>query len=180
MSEMIWEEHQWGWDPTKCPADQQLVELFTKYDFKGKRVLHMGTGSHHYVGCSLYDNFVLGLTNCPGEVVAYMTMAMDNPKLLEHYSVQFMDVHMFPFEKYRSFDVITLFHLGEYPVGDYAHRDEAGVIEEAILGLSDNGLLIQYMKSSAHDRVDGPFADITSRWMQHRYDYKDLRVWQKV
>lgn len=170
----------WPWRPDLCPADELLIELLHKNQTSGKRVLHMGPGLHHHVGLNLgFDNFVLALTNCPEEIASYVNLVKEDASLNWYYQVQFSDIHNYDFRNLPRFDVVTLFHLGEFPVEDYAPLDIPDVIENAIGLLNPRGILIGYTGSSAWDRAGSYFADIADahrlRW---RYNYGSLKIWQ--
>lgn len=180
MCKMIVASEGWPWDPERCPADQQFVEMVKYERLEGKSILHMGPGLHHHVGKELTDfNSILALTNSPDEMISYMELIQEKPNLSWAYKVLFGDMHTMNLNKLGKFDIVTLFHLGEYPVAEYAPLNVADVIGILMNNLNPRGIIVGYTGSSAWDRVGALFSDIADNYrMKWLYNYGPLKVWQ--
>lgn len=114
--------HYWDatWDlrVAECPCDADFVAWLDDTGTRGAAIYHFGTGAHHHVGieCARPErrNDVFGITAAPREYEAFITLAIERPELLRHYTCVFSDIYLVNDRLLPAFDVVTLFHLCEF------------------------------------------------------------------
>lgn len=162
----------WQWNPELCPADTHFIEWMHLQ--QGQTILHLGTGAHHRVGKALCARHsILGLTISGGEMQAYEDWAIINPELSQTYKVLFGDVFLTDFHLLPSFDIITLFHLGEIRSEDYDSLTLEQVIEGMVERVGD-GTILTYTRS----HVAADVTAVLEKYMRLADTYKTLRVYQ--
>jgi len=138
----------WNFDAEKCPCDQHFVE-WLRGGTKSQRVLHMGTGLHHRVGMAGVGE-VIGITISPEEHAGYVELVQNHPEVTEDYCVLFGDIYTLPLNLLGTFDVVSLFHLGEYHPTGYENRQVEYALLVGLAGhLSENGKVAFYTGSLA-------------------------------
>lgn len=164
----------WQWNPEICPADLHFLDWMIGQR-AGQTILHLGTGAHHRVGINLhYDHSILGLTLSAAEMQAYMDWATLNPELSRNYKVLFGDVFLLDFELLPSFDIVTLFHLGEIRSEEYVSMNLDQIIEKMVERIYPNGTILTY--SGSHVAADVNAA--VEKYLRLADIYKSLRVYQ--
>lgn len=164
----------WAWQPDKCPCDQEFIEWMEKYF--GQVVFHMGTGLHHRVGAFVgRQNTVLGVTLAPSEIEAYIEIIKQFPSLGNSYQVFLCDLHTVDYNLFPTFDIATLFHLGEI-VNPYGlSRSMESVVRRTVECLNLNGVILGYTHSvAAHIAI--PLMD---ELLQFQAQYRSLRIYAR-
>jgi hypothetical protein len=117
MSLNIWDAF-WGLETALCPCDIHFCEWLEEAGIKNKSIFHFGTGGHHILGTHNVDkklnNAILGITASPSENDSYVKMVSENAALGWGYKVFFGDIYQLDERLLPQFDVVTLFHVGEF------------------------------------------------------------------
>jgi hypothetical protein len=159
----------WNLDADACPCDVHLNEYLEKHEVSGRSIFHFGTGVHHVVGLDNVargnPNHILGITASKAEYNAYIDLVLEKPELALAYKVLFADVYSLNEDLLPPFDVVTLFHLGEYwtgsgqgmhgnPAPDTPLSDK-DLLYLFLRKLDSRGRLLLYSGSAGRERI-GP------------------------
>jgi hypothetical protein len=181
------------WDQTwdlrlaECPCDMHFLEWLEHEKIKGQSIFHFGTGSHHIVGLKTAEdgsgNAVLGITASPGEYDAYVKMLIGKPKLGFTYKAYFGDIYQLDPRLLPVFDIVTLFHTGEFRS---EKNDAYGALTdlETTLVLADamrpGGRMLFYEGSYAFDVAERTAAELVrQRPFVADGSFKSLRIFKK-
>lgn len=151
--------YSWPLRAGACPCDPDFHDYLLERGIRGRSIFHFGSGGHHLVGVrNLQDgleNEVLAITLSPAEFNRYVKLAIRDAALAKHYKVLFADIYSLSAASLPVFDVVTLFHLGEYGDANSAARrlDDAGVLDLFISRLAPGGLIAFYQRSFAYARA---------------------------
>ena len=108
-------DHAWPLTPETCPPDLDFIEWMCARPIRNASIFHFGTGAHHIVGRALWEHhFVTGMTASPSEFEKYVDLAIMAPAIGARYKVWFGDIYSLNARQMPEFDVVTLFHLGEF------------------------------------------------------------------
>lgn len=164
----------WPWQPDKCPADEQFIEWASDVAI-GQTVFHMGTGLHHKVGTYIASRGAgcVGLTASSAEALAYYEEATCPSYQLAFGNVFTIDTRLLP-----TFDIMTLFHVGEMAAMFGEVRDHDNALDALIGRVDRGGLVIFYRGSSAWDRLRDEY--LLARWTRGAFepveDFKSLVI----
>jgi hypothetical protein len=159
----LW-DRDWPLDVEGCPCDVHFIEYLRRQGIPGKSIFHFGTGTHHAVGrsCSEPDlaHEVLGLTISRKEYEAYIELVIQEPRIGESYKVLFADVYTLTPRLLPRFDLVTLFHHGEFLAQRRADAplDDRTLIDLFLARLEPGGKILFYRGSSGFART-GPLLD---------------------
>jgi hypothetical protein len=173
----------WPLWPRMCSCDLHFCDFLQERNIRSKSIFHLGTGGHHIIGVRnrLEDmgNVILGVTVSPHEIKRYVKLVTRDPVLGQNYKVLFADVRDLHAASLPNFDLVTLFHLGEF---DSAPGSAHLLSDEGVLGLltsklNPGGLLALYRQSIGYGRLQ-PFieAEIAAGRLEHREDYNSLQI----
>lgn len=151
----LWQD-PWPLDVKQCPCDVHFTQYMTGKRLNGQRIFHFGTGDHHHVGLQAPagGHSVLGITATEPEYLSYIRLIVENPGLGKRYKVLFSDIYQLNFSLLPEFDIVTLFHVGEFWSGNnapYAAVDDRGLIEGMAAKLAPGGLMLFYTGSFAYE-----------------------------
>lgn len=125
----------WELDESVCPADLHLIDWIKQQNITDSSIFHMGTGAHHRLGMHMSlngsNNMVMGITACPEEYKRFLDMMLENPFVGRCYKPFFGDIYQLDARQLPQFDVISIFHLGEF----------TNEIRGGITGLTDEEVL---------------------------------------
>src|SRR5262245_3374661 len=111
-------DHAWPLNVPQCPCDVHFLEYLQKHNLTEKVIFHFGTGAHHIVGKTNFEsgepNEILAVTASPREYEKYIEFIIHNPAAARCYKVMFTDIYTLTPRIIPNFDLVTLFHLGEY------------------------------------------------------------------
>ncbi|BCX19133.1 MAG: hypothetical protein KatS3mg117_2815 [Geminicoccaceae bacterium] len=148
----------WDLDLAICPCDQHFLDWIAARELRGARIFHFGTGNHHLVGRRSAEdgrgNLVLGITASPREHESYVNLVIDRPELGRTYKVLFGDIYQLEPRLLPEFDVVTLFHLGEFRSeknAAYGAMTDGELAELLLEKLVPGGWLLFYTGSFAYD-----------------------------
>jgi hypothetical protein len=182
----FWDQN-WDLREAECPCDVHFLEWLELEKIKDSSIFHFGTGSHHVVGVKTAEdgsnNAVLGITASPGEYDAYIKMLIAKPKLGFTYKAYFGDIYQLDKRMLPTFDIVTLFHVGEFRS---EKNDAYGAMTdlEMALALADamrpGGHILFYEGSYAFDVAERTFAELVKqRGFKPSGTFKTLRMFQK-
>ncbi|WP_197933293.1 hypothetical protein [Bosea sp. ANAM02] len=187
MKMNIWDAF-WGLEIEQCPCDVHFVEWLEQEKLRGKRIYHFGTGGHHYVGLRCaephLDNTVLGITASPQEYESFIKLATDNPNVTKTYSAYFGDIYTSNARLLPCFDIVTLFHSGEFrgEANDaYGALTDREVMDLFTAQTDKGGHILFYRGSYAYDVAERLIPD----WMkampvEEVEGFKTLRIFRKT
>ena len=145
----------WPLDVSECPCDVHFVDYLKARGIKGRAVFHFGTGEHHIVALEnarfRRPNQVFGVTASKQEYDSYIEMIVSNPKVANSYKVMFVDIYTLEQQLLPEFDVVSLFHLGEFhdPVRQkYAPLDDRKLLALMVNRLKPGGRVCFYRGSN--------------------------------
>ena len=105
-------------DEAQCPCDVHLVKWLEKEGLRDQTIFHFGTGEHHTVGIRCHEagkgNAVLGITASPREHDFYEQLVIERPEVGHSYKVLFGDIYQLDARLLPEFDIVSLFHVGEF------------------------------------------------------------------
>lgn len=166
------ELNPWPWNPEICPADQQAIEFIKNQVGDSKcAILHMGTGGHHQLGLQLQSRSLhtVGITLSPKEFEEYIKLIQARPELQRHYTCLFGDLHNLNFDAFRTFDIVTLFHLCEIDTG----ADITQTLKRIMWNIFEDSLVLGYRKS-ANARQAIAYLET---FFEKAGEYKDLDIY---
>lgn len=166
----------WALHPKICNCDIEFINWLSLNEVHDKFIFHMGPGLHHQVGiwASYLRNNVVSLTISAEEDAVYDKMIEKRWKdrVSVPYLCQYGDIQDFRPGNFRSFDLVTLFHLGE--MGD---DHPLPVISRFTDQLTPGGSIVFYTGSAAWDKIEGRI-NLPNLHMQERF--KSLEFWKKT
>jgi len=108
----------WPLDVSECPCDVHFVDYLKARSIKGRAIFHFGTGEHHILALEnaklRRPNLVFGVTASKQEYDSYIDLIVSQPKVANSYKAMFVDIYTLEPQLLPEFDVVTLFHLGEF------------------------------------------------------------------
>ena len=118
MAKLNYYEIGWYLDEALCPCDIHLVKWLEQEGLRGQTIFHFGTGEHHTVGIKCHEagrgNAVLGITASPREHGFYEQLIIERPEVGHSYKVLFGDIYQLDARLLPEFDIVSLFHVGEF------------------------------------------------------------------
>ena len=178
--------YMWEMDQDACPADVFLVDWIQSQGFANKRIYHMGTGAHHHVGRQLSDmgHCIQAITAAPDEFKVWMDLVIDHPEIGDHYKPIFGDIYQTDPRQFGRFDIVSLFHLGEFSNEIRGHGpglSDHELIEMFYNLLDKGGYMLFYEGSYGFakivDMIERLHAD---RFLERQPNYHSLRIYTKV
>jgi hypothetical protein len=184
--------HYWdqSWDLriAECPCDMHFLEWLEENNVRDSAIFHFGTGSHHIVGLKTSEdgsnNAVLGITASPAEYDAYVKMLIEKPRLGHTYKAYFGDIYQLDRRLLPTFDVVALFHVGEFRT---EKNDAYGALTDLEMTrvLCDRtragGYIAFYSGSYAFDVAERVFGTLTrEKVLADAGTYKTLRLFKRT
>jgi len=118
MAKLNYYEIGWYLDEAMCPCDIHFVKWLEQQGVRDSTIFHFGTGEHHTVGIRCHEagagNAVLGITASPREHDFYEQLVIEQPKVGSSYKVLFGDIYQLDERLLPEFDIVSLFHVGEF------------------------------------------------------------------
>jgi hypothetical protein len=113
----IWDVN-WYLDEAQCPCDVHFLKYLEAEGHRDRTIFHFGTGGHHVVGLRCHEartgNVVFGITASPPEHDDYEKLIIERPEVGRTYKVLFGDIYQLDARLLPDFDIVTLFHVGEF------------------------------------------------------------------
>lgn len=144
----------WDLQPHLCPCDLELNEYLQKYHIQNQSIFHFGTGSHHIVGLENQNlekpNDILAITASVPEHEEYIRLCRTNRQLAKFYKVIWNDIYTLTPRSLPMFDVVSLFHLGEFYMPEeapFTHHNDESLVDLFLSKLNPNGKILFYTES---------------------------------
>jgi hypothetical protein len=177
----------WYLDEATCPCDVHFLEYLDQEKIKGAAIFHFGTGGHHVVGIRTAENgsgnLVLGITASQPEHDAYEKLIIERPEFGRSYKVLFGDIYQLEPALLPPFDVVTLFHTGEFRTKKndaYGALTDEEVVRLLVDKLKGPRLLAFYSGSYAFDVADRIAKKLVAEGLlEPAGEYKTLRIFRK-
>jgi hypothetical protein len=181
---------KWDLDEAQCPCDIHFNDWIAANRITGKTIYHFGTGKHHVVGITQAtngsDNVVFGITASIEEYESYIALVSAQPKVAKNYLTYFGDIYLSNARLMPAFDVVTLFHAGEFIADNttsaaYGGADDTGVANIMLDRMPSGGYLLFFHGSFAHDKAAAIAEKLVEQKKVERLpDYKTLLVCRKL
>lgn len=159
MTLHIWNDF-WDLRVKECPCDAHFCDWLEAEKVTGKAIFHFGTGGHHLLGLHNVEkglnNAILGITAAPAEMRTYETMITENPELGWSYKAFFGDIYQLDARLLPTFDVVTLFHVGEFRTeanDAYGALTDYQMVKLLAEKTRPGGVLAFYEGSYAYDKA---------------------------
>jgi hypothetical protein len=183
----FWDQ-SWDLRIAECPCDMHFLEWLEENNIKDQSIFHFGTGSHHIVGLKTAEdgsnNAVLGITASPAEYDAYVKMLIEKPRLGHTYKAYFGDIYQLDARLLPVFDIVTLFHAGEFRT---EKNDAYGALTDLEMTkiLADRmrpgGKMLFYSGSYAFDVAERVFGELVKAGvLRDAGAFKTLRIFTKI
>ena len=177
----------WYLDEAQCPCDVHFLEYLTQEKIKNAAIFHFGTGGHHVVGMRTAEdgsgNLVLGITASQPEQDAYEKLIIEQPKIGRSYKVLFGDIYQLEARLLPDFDIVTLFHTGEFRTEKndvYGALTDEEVVRLLVGKLKGPRLVAFYSGSYAFDVADKIAKKLVAEGLlEPAGDFKTLRIYRK-
>ena len=178
----------YDFQPHECPADADFCELIKSNEyFRLKKIFHFGTGNHHVIGKINHDkdfkNSIIGVTLQDEEHFAYIQMLKRNPMYAKYYKVIYADIFTLNNNFLPVFDIVNLFHLGEYfhkGTPYYQFDTEINFLKNMIDHSSRDAKFIFYKRSRPGPGFEMHKKQIESETnLKLEYSYKSLLIYKK-
>jgi hypothetical protein len=160
---------KWDLDEAQCPCDIHFNDWIDEQRLTGKTIYHFGTGKHHVIGIRQATNgsgnVVFGITASPEEYDAYIKLATEQPQVAKSYVCYFGDIYLTTPRLLPQFDIVALFHLGEF-IQDTTTSPEYGGVNDLALtrmllaNTRPGGHLLIFAGSFAHDKAEAVAAEL--------------------
>ncbi len=180
----LWRD-PWPLDEAQCPCDVHFTAWLKEAGLSGQRIFHFGTGDHHHVGLQAPrdGHSVLGITATEAEVSSYIRLVVENPDLGRHYKVLFSDIYQTNLTLLPAFDIVTLFHLGEFWSANnapYAAMDDKGVLEGLAEKVVPGGWMAFFTGSFAYDVAERLIPEVLpQRGFSEAPRHQSLRLFRR-
>lgn len=179
--------YSWGLDVKACPCDVHFVEYLRERGIRDRLIFHFGSGEHHVLGRMNAEqggpNEILAVTASPREHQAYVDFIIDDPAAAKRYKVMFVDIYTLTPRMLPRFDLVTLFHLGEFhdaQKSSYAPLDDRSLLRLFLSRLSDDGRVFLYSGSFAAAKARPIVEELVSRnEMVFEGEYKSLQIYRR-
>ncbi|MEI8143983.1 MAG: hypothetical protein WCH83_00840 [Alphaproteobacteria bacterium] len=187
MTLHIWNDF-WDLRVKECPCDAHFCDYLDENNVTGKSIFHFGTGGHHLLGLHNVEkglnNAILGITAAPGEHKTYETMIIENPELGWGYKVFFGDIYQLDARLLPMFDIVTLFHVGEFRT---EKNDVYGALTDyqmvkLLAGQTRPGGLIAFYAGSYAYNLAKPIHDqlVEEGYLTPKGQYKTLPLFERT
>jgi hypothetical protein len=130
---------KWDLDEAQCPCDIHFNEWVAAEKLTGKTIYHFGTGTHHVVGRTQAtngsNNVVFAITASIEEYETYVKLVTENASVARNYLAYFGDIYLTNAQALPELDVVTLFHICEFPAPNTSTTEYGGVTDLALTTL---------------------------------------------
>jgi hypothetical protein len=183
----FWDQ-SWDLREAECPCDVHFLEWLARDKITGQSIFHFGTGSHHVVGIKTAEdgsnNAVFGITASPAEYDAYIKMLIAKPRLGFTYKAYFGDIYQLDQRLLPTFDIVTLFHVGEFRTEKndvYGALTDLEMTRRLVDSMRPGGTILFYAGSYAFDVAERTVAALMERGLlKSAGSFKTLRMFQKT
>lgn len=187
MAQLNVYEVSWYLDEAMCPCDVHFLRWLEQEGHENKTIFHFGTGGHHVIGIRSFENgskhAILGITASPQEHEAYEKLIIERPELGRNYKVLFGDIYQLEPRLLPEFDIVTLFHVGEFRTEKndaYAALTDAQMVRMLVEKLKGPRLLAFYSGSYAFDVAERITGELISEGvLEPAGAFETLRIFRR-
>jgi hypothetical protein len=181
---------KWDLDAAQCPCDIHFNEWVDAERLTNKTIYHFGTGTHHVIGIRQAtngsNNVVFGITASPEEYNTYIQLVTERPQIAKSYLCYFGDIYLTNPRLLPAFDIVALFHLGEFidestTSPEYGGLSDLGLTRALLGNTRPGGNMLIYSESFAHDRAEAVAAELeAAKEIAFVGKFAKLLVYRKV
>lgn len=181
----LWKD-PWPLDEKQCPCDVHFTRYLAEKSIENQTIFHFGTGDHHHVGLNAprAGNAVLGITATEAEYLSYIRLIVENPHLGKHYKVLFSDIYQTSLSLLPAFDIVTLFHIGEFWSANnapFASFDDSGLLDGMASKVKTGGFMLFYTGSFAYDVARRLLPEAAKKHgLDEQAPFETLRIFRKL
>jgi len=187
MAKLNYYEIGWFLDEAQCPCDVHFVRYLEQEGFRGRAIFHFGTGEHHLVGIKCHeagrDNAVLGITASPREHEFYEKLVIETPEIGRTYKVLFGDIYQLDQRLLPDFDIVSLFHVGEFRTEKndaYDALTDEAMVRLLVGKLKGPKLVVFYSGSYAFDVAERIAAKLVAEGvLEPAGTFESLRIFRR-
>jgi SAM-dependent methyltransferase len=174
----------WPLDISECPCDLHFIHYMKDKKIAGKSIFHFGTGEHHLIALEnaklRRPNQIFGVTASKKEIDTYTDLIVGNARVANSYKAMFVDIYTLDARGLPVFDVVTLFHLGEFhdpKKQKYAPLDDRKLLDLMVRQTRPGGLVCFYRGSNGWRKSEPIVEDFVRRGrLEKGRDYKSLLI----
>lgn len=180
-------EVSWYLDEAMCPCDVHFLRWLEQEGHKSRTIFHFGTGGHHVIGIRAFESgsghAVLGITASQQEHEAYEKLIIERPELGRSYKVLFGDIYQLEPRLLPEFDIVTLFHVGEFRTEKndaYGALTDDQMVRLLVARLKGPKIVAFYAGSYAFDVAERIAAALVSEGvLEPAGSFETLRLFRK-
>lgn len=189
MNKLHFWDASWPLLVEQCPCDVHFCEWLDDAQVKGAAIFHFGTGEHHCIAKHIAQrpetgNSIYGVTASKNEYQTYIDLVIADPEVAKIYNAVFCDIYLLRKPLLPVFDVVTLFHLGEFwneKNQSYGAMTDRQLTELMLDRMPSGGKLLVYKGSYAFDKAEAVVDALEKEGQIVREpDFKTLRVYHKA
>lgn len=150
----------WALRNDECPCDQHFVEWLDEMSISHQTIFHFGTGGHHLLGIhnveNKRNNAIFGITAAPKEHETYEELIIQRPEIGWGYKTFFGDIYQLDARLLPDFDIVTLFHVGEFRTEKndaYGGLTDLDMVKLLCSKTRNGGKILFYSGSFAYDKA---------------------------
>lgn len=187
MAKLNYYEIGWYLDEAQCPCDVHFVRYLEREKLAGATIFHFGTGEHHHVGIKCHEmglgHAILGITASPREHDFYEKLVIESPEIGRSYKVQFGDIYQLDARLLPEFDVVALFHVGEFRTeknDEYGALTDEEMVRLLVGRLKGPARILFYSGSYAFDVAERITAKLVAEGLlEPAGSFETLRVFRR-
>ncbi len=188
MAKLNYYEIGWYLDEAMCPCDIHFLRYLEKEKVREAAIFHFGTGEHHVVGLKSAENgsgnAVFGITASPQEHEAYERLVIERPETGRTYKVLFGDIYQLDARLLPNFDIVSLFHVGEFRTEKndaYGALTDEAMVRLLVGKLTGPKLVLLYSGSYAFDVAERIAAQLVAEGvLEPAGQFESLRVYRAL
>ena len=180
-------EVSWYLDEAMCPCDVHFLRYLEQEGHKNRTIFHFGTGEHHVVGLRSHErgsgHAVLGITASQKEHEAYEQLIIERPEIGRNYKVLFGDIYQLEPRLLPEFDIVALFHVGEFRTEKndaYGALTDAQMVRLLVDKLKGPKLVAFYAGSYAFDVAERITKELVAEGvLEAAGSFETLRIFRR-
>ncbi len=170
-----------------CPCDVHFVTWLEQQGVRDRTIFHFGTGEHHTVGIKCHEagkgNAVFGITASPREHDFYEQLIIERPAVGHSYKVLFGDIYQLDARLLPDFDIVSLFHVGEFRTEKndaYSALTDDQMVRLLVGKLKGPGMVLFYSGSYAFDVAERIANDLVAEGrLEPAGSFESLRLYRR-
>ena len=132
------------------------------------------------------NNVVFGITASPEEYSTYIQLVTERPQISKSYLCYFGDIYLTNPRLLPAFDIVALFHLGEFidestTSPEYGGLSDLGLTRALLANTRPGGNVLIYSESFAHDHAEAVAAELeTAKEIAFVGKFEKLVIYRKT